>query len=235
MYERLAERERIARDLHDTFFQGIQGLLLRFHTATSQLRRDEPARRILEETLKQWDQVMLEGRELVLDLRETVSQYNDLPTALADFGEGMQEGVSCDFKVAVNGTIRPLHPVVFEELFKIAKEALGNAFWHSEAHSIETELNYEGSELRIRIRDDGKGIDSTILRQGHRDGHFGLAGMKERAKKVGAHLDVWSRPGAGTEIELRIAGSIAYVSDATCSLLGRLRCLWPSTKSRRWA
>jgi len=171
----------------------------------------------------------------VLDLRETVSQYNDLPTALADFGEGMQEGVSCDFKVAVTGTIRPLHPVVFEELFKIGKEALGNAFWHSEAHSIEAELNYEGSELRIRIRDDGKGIDSTILRQGHRDGHFGLPGMRERAKKVGAHLDVWSRPGAGTEIELRIAGSIAYVSDATRSLLWRLRCLWPTTKSRGWA
>src|SRR5262249_33657561 len=170
---RVTERTRIARDLHDTFFQGIQGLLLRFHTVTSQLGRDEPARRMLEETLKQSDQVMLEGRELVLDLRETVSQYNDLPTALADFGGGMQEGVSCDFKVAVNGTIRPLHPVVFEELFKIGKEALGNAFWHSEAHSIETELHYEGSELRIRIRDDGKGIDSTILRQGHRDGHFG--------------------------------------------------------------
>ena len=235
MYERLAERERIARDLHDTFFQGIQGLLLRFHTVTSQLARDEPARRMLEETLKQSDQVMLEGRELVLDLRETVSQYNDLPTALADFGEGMQEGVSCDFKVAVTGTIRPLHPVVFEELFKIGKEALGNAFWHSEAHSIEAELNYERSELRIRIRDDGKGIDSTILRQGHRDGHFGLPGMRERAKKVGAHLDVWSRPGAGTEIELRIAGSIAYVSDATRSLLWRLRCLWPTTKSRGWA
>src|SRR5215472_4676808 len=233
--ERLHERTRIAQDLHDTFFQGIQGLLLRFHTVTSQLRRDEPARRILEETLKQWDQVMLEGRELVLDLRETVSQYNDLPTALADFGEGMQEGVSCDFKVAVTGTIRPLHPVVFEELFKIGKEALGNAFWHSEAHSIEAELNYERSELRIRIRDDGKGIDSTILRQGHRDGHFGLPGMKERAKTVGAHLDVWSRPGAGTEIELRIAGSIAYVSDATRSLLWRLRCLWPTTKSRGWA
>jgi signal transduction histidine kinase/ligand-binding sensor domain-containing protein len=230
MYERLAERERIARDLHDTFFQGIQGLLLRFQTATSQLQRDEPSRRIFEETLKQSDQVMLEGRELVLDLRATVSQYNDLPTALADFGEGMQEGMLCDFKVAVNGTIRPLHPVVFEEIFKIGKEALGNAFWHSEAHSIETELHYEGSELRIRIRDDGKGIDPTILRRGHRDGHFGLPGMRERARKVGAHFDVWSRPGAGTEIELRIAGSIAYVSEPNRSLLWRLRCLWPSPR-----
>src|SRR5262249_60663601 len=119
---RLEERERIARELHDTFFQGIQGLLLRFHTATSQLRKDEPARRIFEETLKQSDQVMLEGRELVLDLRATVSELSDLPTAFADFGEGMRKGSSCDFEVVVNGTNRPLHPVVFGELFKIGKE-----------------------------------------------------------------------------------------------------------------
>jgi signal transduction histidine kinase len=230
MYERLAERERIAHELHDTFFQGIQSLLLRFHTATSQLRKDEPARRVLEETLKQSDQVMLEGRELVLDLRATVSEQNDLPTALADFGEGMRKGSSCGFKVVVNGSTRPLHPVVFEELFKIGKEALGNAFRHSAAHSIEAELNYERSELRIRIRDDGTGIDSAILRQGHRDGHFGLPGMRERAEKIGAHLDLWSGTRAGTEIELRIAGGLAYVSEATSSRLWKLRRLWHRTK-----
>lgn len=225
---RLEERERIARELHDTFFQGIQGLLLRFHTATSQLGKDEPARRIFEETLKQSDQVMLEGRELVLDLRATVSEPTDLPTAFADFGEGMRNGPSCDFRVVVNGSVRPLHPVVFEELSKIGKEALSNAFRHSGADSIEAELNYQRTELRLRIRDDGIGIDSIILQQGHREGHFGLPGMRERARKIGAHLDIWSRPGAGTEIELRIAGSIAYVSHANRSLLWRLRCLRPT-------
>jgi len=230
MYERLAERERIARDLHDTFFQGIQGLLLRFHTATSQLRKDEPARQVFEEALRQSDQVMLEGRELVLDLRATVSESTDLPTAFADFGEGMRKGGSCDFKVVVNGTIRPLHPVVFEELFKIGKEALGNAFRHSGAHSVEAELNYERSELRIRIRDNGAGIESAILRQGHRDGHFGLPGMRERAQKVGAHLDVWSRTGAGTEVEVRIAAPIAYVTDPNGSWLWKLRRLWSGRK-----
>jgi signal transduction histidine kinase len=227
---RLEERERIAHELHDTFFQGIQGLLLRFHTAASQLRKDEPARQIFEETLKQSDQVMLEGRELVLDLRAAVSEPIDLPTALADFGEGMRKGGFCDFKVVVNGAVRPLHPVVFEELFKIGKEGLGNAFRHSGAHSIEAELNYERSELRIRIRDDGTGIDSAILRQGHRDGHFGLPGMRERAQKVGAHLDVWSRTGAGTEVEVRIAARIAYGSDPNGSWLCKLRRLWPARK-----
>ena len=230
MYERLAERERIARDLHDTFFQGIQGLLLRFHTATSQLSKEEPVRRIFEETLKQSDQVMLEGRELVLDLRATASEQKDLPKAFSDFGEGMRKGSSCDFKVVVNGAIRSLHPVVFEELFKIGKEALGNAFRHSGAHSIEAELNYERSELRIRIRDDGTGIDSEILRQGHREGHFGLPGMRERAQRVGAHLDVWSGSGAGTEVELRIAARIAYASEPNGSMLWKLRRLWNGSK-----
>ena len=229
MYERLAERERIARDLHDTFFQGIQGLLLRFHTATSQLRKEEPARRIFEETLKQSDQVMLEGRELVLDLRATASEQNDLPTAFSDFGEGMRRSSSCDFKVVVNGAIRSLHPVVFQELFKIGKEALGNAFRHSSAHLIEAELNYELNELRIRIRDDGTGIDPTILRQGHRDGHFGLPGMRERAQKVGAHLDVWSKSGVGTEVEIRIGALVAYLSEPNGSIW-KLPKLWQGAK-----
>jgi signal transduction histidine kinase/ligand-binding sensor domain-containing protein len=230
VYERLAERERIARDLHDTFFQGIQGLLLRFHTATSQLGKEEPARQIFEEALKQSDQVMLEGRELVLDLRATVAEPSDLPTAFADFGEVMRQGGSSDFRVVVNGSVRSLHPIVFEELFKIGKEALGNAFRHSGAHSIETELNYEPSELSMRVRDDGTGIESAILRQGHKDRHFGLPGMRERAQKVGAHLDVWSRPGAGTEVELRIAAGIAYASAPNDFWLWKLRRLWNGTK-----
>src|SRR5262249_54939369 len=143
----------------------------------------------------------------------TVSAPTDLPTAFANFGEEMRQGRACDFKVVVNGSARPLHPVVFEEIFKIGKESLGNAFHHSGAHSIEAELNYESGEFQIRVRDDGMGIDPTILRQGHRDGHFGLPGMRERARKIGAYFDVWSGAGAGTEIELRIAANIAYVTE----------------------
>ena len=232
MYERLAERERIARDLHDTFFQGIQGLLLRFHTATCQLPKGEPARLIFEEALDQSDRVMLEGRELVLDLRATASEQNHLPAAFANFGEEMSKDGACDFRVVANGTVRPLHPVVFGEIFQIGKEALGNAFRHSGACSIETELNYDESELRIRIRDDGTGIDSTILRQGHREGHFGLPGMRERAKKIRANLDVWSRAGAGTEVELRVAGAVAYASDSNGSFLRKFRSFWPFWKTK---
>jgi signal transduction histidine kinase len=212
LYERVAERERIARELHDTFLQSIQGLLLRFHTATSKLQPGHPAKEMFEEVLKESDDVMAEGRDLLVDLHARTSKPNDLPTALADYGKQMRKGCSGDFKVAVNGSIRPLHPIVFEELSRIGKEAIGNAFRHSMARSIEAELNYEPNELRMRIRDDGAGIDPNILKEGHRDGHLGLPSMRERAKSIGAQLDLWSRTGVGTEIELRMAARLAYAS-----------------------
>jgi signal transduction histidine kinase len=114
--------------------------------------------------------VMLEGRELVFNLRATTTEKNDLPSEFAHYGEQMQQNLSCDFKVVVNGAVRPLHPVVFEEISKIAKESLGNAFRHSAAQSIEMELNYEAGELRICIRDDGVGIDADIVQRGYREG-----------------------------------------------------------------
>jgi len=228
MSARAAEREAIARDLHDTFFQSIQGLLLRFHTATSKLQPEHPAREMFEEVLKESDDVMAEGRDLLVDLHATTSGPKDLPTALADYGEQMREGRSSNFKVALNGIVRPLHPINFkvtlngsarplhpiicEELSRIGKEAIGNAFRHSTARSIEAELNYEPNELRMRIRDDGSGIDMNILKEGHRDGHLGLPSMRARAKNIGAHLDLWSRSGMGTEIEVRIPASFAYSS-----------------------
>jgi len=223
LYGRLQERERIARDLHDTFFQGIQGLLLRFHTATSQLPKAEPTRQVFEEALKQSDQVMLEGRELVLDLRATNAETSDLPNALAISAKELQSIYAVEFKVIVNGDPRPLHPIVYEESYRIAKEALGNAFRHSKARAVEAELNYEPNELRVRVRDDGVGIDSKVLEHGFRAGHWGLPGMRERAQKIGAHLDIWSQLGRGTEIELRIPAAIAYRSTAKRPRLRWLR------------
>jgi signal transduction histidine kinase len=103
-----------------------------------------------------------------------------------------------------------LHPIVREEGFLIAREALGNAFRHAKARDIEAEVTYGKRALQVRVRDDGLGISSTVLQAGGRPGHFGLLGMRERAKKLGGHLDVWSKPGAGTEIDLRVPARIAY-------------------------
>ncbi len=222
MEQRQVERGAVARDLHDTFLQGVQGLILRFHTGTQQLPLTHPIRRMFEETLGQSDAVMAEGRKLLVDLHTTTSKPNDLATALANYGEQMQEGRSGGFKVAVNGNGRPLHPIVFEELSRIGKEAFGNAFRHSMARSIEAELSYERNELRMRIRDDGVGIDPNILKEGSRDGHLGLVSMRERARNIGAQLDLWSRTGVGTEIELRIPAGLAYASGRK----GKRRRFW---------
>jgi len=226
MYERLAERERIARDLHDTFFQGIQGLFLRFHTATSQLSQNEPARDVFENVLRQSDDVMKEGRELLLDLRSATGSNTDLPSALADAGRQFQEVHPCEFNVIVNGEARALHPIVCNELSQIGKEALNNSFHHSRASQIEAEVHYESNQLRLRIRDNGIGIDSHILQQGNRSGHWGLPGMRERAGKLGTAVDIWSRSGGGTEIELRVPARVAYTASLNRNSISWFRRWW---------
>ena len=212
LYERLGERERIARDLHDTFFQAIQGLLLRFNTGTSLLKPDEPARAIFDEALAQSDQVMMEGRELLLDLRTGLGEASSLSEAFAAAEVDLRKIRDVNYKVIVHGVPKALHPVVFEEVYRLGREALVNAFRHSHATLIEAELIYESQALRLRFRDDGTGIDPKILNEGRRANHWGLPGMRERAKKIGAHIEIWSRTGAGTEIELRMPAPVAYAT-----------------------
>jgi signal transduction histidine kinase len=109
----------------------------------------------------------------------------------------------------MEGTPRELHPILRDDIYRIACEALRNAFLHAQASKIEADITYGARLLRLRIRDDGKGIDPKLLDAG-RDGHWGLRGMRERAEQIGARLDIWSEAGAGTEVELRVPGSIAY-------------------------
>jgi signal transduction histidine kinase/ligand-binding sensor domain-containing protein len=212
LYERLDERMQIARDLHDTFFQGIQGLLLRFNTAASLLKKDEPARAILDEALQQSDLVMSEGREIMLDLRGEVGKTTALAEHLSLFGDERKKTHPVDFRVTAIGDPRSLHPIAFEEIHRFAREALSNAFRHARAKTIEAELHYERNLLRLRIRDDGAGIDPDILSRGFKAGHWGLPGMRERAKKLGGTVELWSRANAGTEIELRVPAAAAYAS-----------------------
>ncbi len=102
-----------------------------------------------------------------------------------------------------------MHPILRDDVYRIAREALRNAFRHAQAKTIEVEITYSDRLLRLRIRDDGKGIDSKLLDTG-RDGHWGLTGMRERALQIGAQLEIWSEVGAGTEVELRIPSRVAY-------------------------
>jgi signal transduction histidine kinase/streptogramin lyase len=223
--ERLGERERIARELHDTLLQGIQGLILRFHAVAERIPASEPARPMIEKALDRADEVLVQGRDKVKNLRLT-AQMKTLREALTDVIKDLAVSKGVEFSVIVEGDLRKLNPLVRDEAYWIGHEALVNALQHSGAKRIEVEIAYDPSQLRLRFRDDGSGIDPNILEAGGKPGHWGMRGMRERAAKIGAHLETWSRPGAGTELELRIPGSAAYGAQGNGSLWRRLRKLW---------
>ena len=212
---RVAERTRIARDLHDTLLQSFHGLLLRFQTASDLLpARPAEAKQTLTTAIDQAAEAITEGRDAVQGLRSSATETNDLAESLRALGEELSRGSSSGnaLQVEVQGTPRALHPIVRDEVFRIAGEALRNAFHHADAKQIELELRYDERQLRVRIRDDGKGIDPAVLRAEGRERHFGLQGMRERAKSAGGKLTVWSGLDAGTEVELSIPASYAYSS-----------------------
>jgi signal transduction histidine kinase len=210
---RVAERTRIARDLHDTLLQSFHGLLLRFQTALSLLpNRPADAKKILASAIDQAADAITEGRDAVQGLRASATETNDLADAFRAIGEefGNVNGSDASLRVDVQGAPRDLHPIVRDEVFRIGSEALRNAFHHAAARQIEVELRYDERQVRLRVRDDGKGIDPDVLRREGREGHFGLHGMRERAKLAGGKLTIWSGPDAGTEIELSIPAAHAY-------------------------
>jgi len=155
-----------------------------------------------------------EGRDAVQGLRSSALVSNDLAQAITIFGDGLSAdhaGKDCpELRVQVAGTSRNLVPLVRDEVYRIAIEALRNAFRHAHAKRTEVEIHYHKRELQLRVRDNGQGIDQKVLNEGGRAGHHGLPGMHERAKLVGGKLAVWSRLDGGTEVELTIPGSLAY-------------------------
>jgi len=210
MEARLAERESIARDLHDTLLQSVQGLILTFHAVTKRIPDGEPVRKDMERALDYADQVLMEGRDRVSNLRTTGPLIRDLPAAFRQIADYTSHDPKVIVQTVVEGTPRELHPLVLEEAFAIGREALINALSHSTGQHVEVEIIYDPQQFRLRVRDDGRGIDSAILEKGGRDKHWGLNGMRERAGKIGAQLELWSRPGNGTEAELTVPAGTAY-------------------------
>lgn len=206
--ERVNERTRLARDLHDTLLQSFHGLMLRFQ-AVSKMLPEGTAKENLEKTLERADQAVAEGRSTIYDLRSSVTTSNELSEAVNAVGNELSTEGAAEFGVVVEGPTRELHPIIRDEIYRIAREVLRNAFKHAHARHVEAEISYGPRVFRLIIRDDGEGIPTEILEQG-RPGHYGLRGIRERARQVGAELTIWSRAGAGTEISLSLAGSIAY-------------------------
>jgi signal transduction histidine kinase len=210
--ERTAERTRIARELHDSLLQGFQGLLLYLQAAQHMLpAHPDDAKRALEKVLDQGDQALAEARSAVQNLRGSAVIPNDLPLALAAIGKELSvPGENPEFRVMVEGKAQNLDPILRDEVYRFAREALRNAFGHARAQNIEAEVAYGDEQFVLRVRDDGIGIDPRVLDRGSRPGHWGLPGMRERADSLGAQMEVWSERGAGTEVQLTIPAAIAY-------------------------
>jgi ligand-binding sensor domain-containing protein/signal transduction histidine kinase len=209
--ERLAERTRIAQDLHDTLLQGFLSASMQLHVAAEQIPTDSPAGPLVSRVLELMKQVIDEGRATLKGLRSPIGGPHDLAQSFSGIQYELAPEESIDYRVTVEGPFRALHPVIRDEIYHIGREALVNAFRHSGANTIEVELQYGLKQLRILVRDDGRGIDPDLLRSG-REGHWGICGMRERAEEIGARLKLWSRARAGTEVELSIPGHIAYES-----------------------
>ena len=213
---RLNERMRIARELHDTLLQSVQGLMFSFQAARNLLPgRTEEAMRTLDAAIRKGDQAIAEGRDAIQGLRADPALESNLEHLLTAAGNELAgssggEGEAPDFRVIVEGAPQPLALLLQDEVYQIARELLRNAFHHAQASRIEAGLAYDASFFRLRIRDNGKGIDRKVLESGARQGHWGLPGVRERAKRIGAQLKLWSEPGAGTEAELTVPARIAY-------------------------
>jgi signal transduction histidine kinase len=209
--ERVAERTRIAQDLHDTVLQGIFSAAMQLDVAVDQLPTNSPAKLRLSRVLELMRHVMEEGRNAVRGLRSSNSDSDDLGQAFSRIPQDLGIEVQIDFRVIVLGSARKLRPLIRDEVYHIGRELLVNAFRHSRASCIEVELEYAPKQFRMVVRDDGCGIDAQVLHAG-REGHWGLLGMRERAERIGARLSVWSRAAAGTEVALSVPNSIAFES-----------------------
>jgi signal transduction histidine kinase len=208
--ERLEERTRVAREIHDTLLQTVQGSkLVADHALKDSSDHGQLVRSV--EQLAEWlAQANEEGRAALDSLRTKTSEVNDLADALRRALDECRVHSSLDVSLSVVGDRRELHSVVGDEIYRIAYEALRNACRHSTGRTVAVVLEYT-RDLRLSIRDDGVGIDPAVLETG-KDGHFGLQGMRERAARIGARLAIDAVPASGTAVTLVVPGRVAFTA-----------------------
>lgn len=204
------ERERIARELHDTILQDVHALVLRFQTAMQKLPPHEPARAIMETALEHADRVLVEGRDRLSGLRSLDGTGQDVCEALTAAGVQFSAQYGVSFELRHSERKRELQELAADEVYRIGREALLNAFQHARAGRIRVEVHYGTDSFRLQVRDDGIGIDLQRLGTVECEQRWGLVGMKERARRLGAGLSVARDDGGGTRIDLRVPASRAY-------------------------
>ncbi|RRA48822.1 sensor histidine kinase [Acidipila sp. EB88] len=220
--ERLAERMRIAQDLHDTLLQGFLSASLQLDVAAEYVPRESPAAPMLRRVLALMRQVSEDCRSALMTLRTGVRFSHDLESGLAAVPQELGLEGTAAYRIVVNGSPEALEPLCSDEVFLIGREAVLNAYRHAQASLIEVELVYKSAGLHLFVRDDGIGIAEAIVQSG-KEKHWGLTGMRERAAKTGAQLRIWTRPAEGTEIELIVPGHMAYVRSGRRGWWARVR------------
>jgi signal transduction histidine kinase len=226
---RLRERERIARELHDALLQGTQGLVLNLQVVAGEMRLDDPRRRRLEALLDEADGMMAQARDRVYDLRDLRADAADLVASLCALGNEQTHGGRVRFELLADAVLPALPPETGTEVFFIAREALVNAFRHAQASVVQVEARKVGLLLRIAVRDDGHGIDPEVLAHGNQPGHWGLAGMRERAARIHAVVNVNARVSGGTEVVLELPLRLPLaraLANFRRTILSRLRHLF---------
>lgn len=207
---RVGERERIARELHDTLLQSVQSLILHFHAAVMKLPAKDAMRIQLESALSQADDVLDEGRGRIRELRGEDDGKLGFPDAVMAAASRLQRHEASAIQLTSSGTPRELDSVIYREALAIVTEAISNAYNHARANRIEVEFHYGAREFRCIVRDDGAGIPSEILTEGGRENHWGLRGMAERAARINAKLVLRSSAGSGTEWQLTLPAALAF-------------------------
>jgi len=216
MEARVNERTRIARELHDTLLQSLHGLMFQFQAARNMLpNRPDDARQTLDGAISETEHAIAESRDAIQNLRSERVSSGDLASLLEAAAKELsavqnKDQISPSFRVIIEGEPRKLFPEMQGEVYKIACEVLRNAYRHANAGQIEAEIRYDHHQLRVRVRDDGKGIEPKVLDESRRQGHWGLPGIRERALQIGMQLRFWSNASAGTEVELTIPAAVAY-------------------------
>jgi signal transduction histidine kinase len=216
--ERLAERTRIAQELHDTLLQGCISAYMQLHLLADAQSEDSLAKGSLDHIVQLVGRVIEEGRNALRGLRIADPGTEDLGQAFARVPEDIGVEQETRFRIRVEGQARALRSLLRDEIYRIGREALLNAFRHSRAKNVEMELEYGPKSFRFLVRDDGCGMDQTILTAG-RDGHWGLRGMRERSERIGGNLHVWSKAMTGTEVEFSVPNHVVFGREN--------RDLWP--------
>jgi ligand-binding sensor domain-containing protein/signal transduction histidine kinase len=207
--ERLKERTRIAQELHDSLIQDVMGISLQIEITDELLSADFPAKQSVARALGLCKSALVAGRRALNDLRSAPLTAADLVKSFSNLANDLTKTSGTKIDVIVEGRERPLKALAGNDVLQVGRQAITNAFQHAHARAIHVLLSYSEQQLRIRVQDNGRGMSEETLNS-RRAGHYGIAGMQERAERLGGSISITSRIGDGTEVNLWVPANFVY-------------------------